>query len=910
MAETIKGINVVIGAETTGLNKALADVNKQSRDIASELKQVERGLKFNPKDTVLLAQKQKLLGDQVSAAREKLDRLRTAQEQVNEQFKKGDISEGQYRAFQREVVEAESKLKHFETQLKSTQDRSKEFADRMGEVSKKLEDLSKKFAPISAIGGAVGGALVGLAVKAGKLSDDLHTLSDTTGLSMETLQKFRYASDLIDVSVETLSGSLARLTRNMGNAQRGNVQTQEAFARLGVSITDVNGNLRDNEEVFNEVIKALGQIEEETERDAVAMQLFGRSAQQLNPLIKGGADRLKELGDEAKAAGLIMSDEALDGILEFNDGIDKLKAIFSATGTQLGITVGKVILPMFEKLGEKLEKVLEWVRNLDERIIKITLVIAGIVAVITPLLLLFAKLIAAIQVLVPVFAALNAVMAANPFAVVVVAIGALVAAGVALYKNWDVVKENLLNIWDAIVYGIQQAISYLKTMIFTFAKNALDAINVVAKYIPGLNNAIGSAQAKLEEMIGAEKEIIAYRREERAAIKDAAAALKEEEKATKDTTEAKKEQAEATKELTEAEKKAIEERKKYQEQWSKKLFEETASRIEILEAEMKAELETAEKLGADKTAVTAYYEKKISEVRAEEARKRADEAARIIEEEQKKADEVLKRIQKRLDDRLAYEDQWNRKLFDQNEQHRIARAESVEEEIALKLAQLDRLKQEELARADELGAERQAILDYYALEERKLLDQRDEAYRLSAERSAEAFISFVDVIGSGAKTVAQAIKESIISVISNLQKKILAEAMAAEAVAWALSLETFGASLAHLATVTSKVLPAVGILEGLKAGVRGLAEGGKVVAPTMAIIGEGKHDEAVLPLSQKVFAEIGKGIAANLPIGSEERPIELHFHIGALIGDERGYRKLARKVFTYQIAEQRRLGEV
>ena len=115
MAETIKGINVVIGAETTGLSKALADVNKQSRDIQSELRQVDRLLKFNPRNTELLAQKKKLLGDQIATAREKLDRLRKAQEQVNEQFKKGEITEGQYRAFRRELVETESKLKHFES---------------------------------------------------------------------------------------------------------------------------------------------------------------------------------------------------------------------------------------------------------------------------------------------------------------------------------------------------------------------------------------------------------------------------------------------------------------------------------------------------------------------------------------------------------------------------------------------------------------------------------------------------------------------------------------------------------------------------------------------------------------------------------------------------------------------------
>ena len=109
---------------------------------------------------------------------------------------------------------------------------------------------------------------------------------------------------------------------------------------------------------------------------------------------------------------------------------------------------------------------------------------------------------------------------------------------------------------------------------------------------------------------------------------------------------------------------------------------------------------------------------------------------------------------------------------------------------------------------------------------------------------------------------------------------------------------TIGAmGAAQAALVAAKPLPA-------------LKEGGKVVAPTMALIGEGRHDEAVLPLNSQVFAEIGKGIAAHLPQGQGGK-MEFHFHIGAMIADERGYKKLAQKVFSYEYShKQRILGEV
>jgi len=142
LAETIKGINVVIGAETTGLSAALSDVNKKSRDIQSELKQVEKLLKLDPSNTELVAQKQKLLGDAVANTREKLDRLRAAQEQVNDQLARGEISQGQYRAFQREVAKTEAELRNLEDRLS---DVTKELGDQSGFVKKLGKDYQESF---------------------------------------------------------------------------------------------------------------------------------------------------------------------------------------------------------------------------------------------------------------------------------------------------------------------------------------------------------------------------------------------------------------------------------------------------------------------------------------------------------------------------------------------------------------------------------------------------------------------------------------------------------------------------------------------------------------------------------------------------------------------------------------------
>ena len=193
-------------------------------------------------------------------------------------------------------------------------------------------------------------------------ADDLNTLSSVTGISTEELQKFAYASDLIDVSIDTLSGSLTKLTKNMQTASENTKSTAaKTFKELGISVEDSAGKLRDRQEVFYETISALGKIADETERDVMAMNLFGKSAQELNPLIQGGAETLRQLGDEAERAGLILDETALTQLNDINDKIDILKAkgnaIEKLAATQLTPTIDGMLDVTDEFFNEVNEKI-------------------------------------------------------------------------------------------------------------------------------------------------------------------------------------------------------------------------------------------------------------------------------------------------------------------------------------------------------------------------------------------------------------------------------------------------------------------------------------------------------------------------------------------------------------------------
>ncbi len=140
----IRGITLAIGGDTTGLNKAFSDVDKKTKSLQSELKEVERLLKLDPTNTELLAQKQDLLSKRVENTKGKLAALKEVEAKVQEQFKKGTIAEEQYRAFQREVVKTENELKNFRQELESTREKTEETASEIKELGNEAGNSGKK----------------------------------------------------------------------------------------------------------------------------------------------------------------------------------------------------------------------------------------------------------------------------------------------------------------------------------------------------------------------------------------------------------------------------------------------------------------------------------------------------------------------------------------------------------------------------------------------------------------------------------------------------------------------------------------------------------------------------------------------------------------------------------------------
>lgn len=193
-------------------------------------------------------------------------------------------------------------------------------------------------------------ALISMTKESAAFADNIITLSMQTGQTTEQLQEFSYATELIDVSVDTLQGSLTKLTNNMQDTINGTGNAKASFEALGISVTDADGNMRSANDVFYETIDALGDVKNETERDAMAMDIFGRSAQDLNPLIIQGSETLKAYAQEAHNVGYVLNNEELSALGAVDDAYQRLQKSQEGAKNQLSAEFAPYLTEFYEKI--------------------------------------------------------------------------------------------------------------------------------------------------------------------------------------------------------------------------------------------------------------------------------------------------------------------------------------------------------------------------------------------------------------------------------------------------------------------------------------------------------------------------------------------------------------------------------
>ena len=357
------------------LNASIDVLDAQMRKVAAEYED-------SADSADLMAKKNDILTQKIIQQANKVDLLESAFKNAAEYYEIGAVETSRW---EKELANAEAELYKMENQLKrNTEQMAKaneetgESAQSMGEIGDAAEEAGKGmgnlgdvvngltsklgiqlpdsmktsmngmlqldtttvavaggFAAVAAAIVKAEKALISMTKEAASNADDLLTLASVTGTTTDSVQELNYMADLTDVSFDRIKDSLKETTNKMQEAATGTGDAYEAYKRLKVEITNTDGSLRSAQDVFYDTIDALGEMKNKTERDALAMDLMSESAQELNPLIELGSEKMQEYAQEAHDMGYVLDRDALKSLQAVDDAYARLQNTQEGVKNQL-----------------------------------------------------------------------------------------------------------------------------------------------------------------------------------------------------------------------------------------------------------------------------------------------------------------------------------------------------------------------------------------------------------------------------------------------------------------------------------------------------------------------------------------------------------------------------------------------
>lgn len=402
---------------------AISKINSDMRVTRSEMRLVTDAFKGQEDSTEALAEKKAKLTEMIAIQTEKIGTYQGALENAKSATNRNEKAIADWTVktndAKRDLIKMQENLEDVEAQLAKTTDATEDFGDAQANAGGNskglgsiLDELGGKFGislpnemkstldgfgavdtkllgSIGIFAGAAAAifevekALAKMTIESAKYADEILTTSTVTGISTKALQEYTYAAELLDVSVDTITGSQTKMINTMDAARAGNKEAADAFKQLGVRIMDSRGQLRDAETVFAEAIDALGEIENATERDALAMDIFGKSARDLNPLIQAGSEGLAGFAQEAHDVGYVLDEEALASLGAVDDAMQRFDRATEAAKNNLSVQFAPALAnimdvgtDLFQTIGEAAE---------ESGIVSVFAAIMDIVAALEPL---------------------------------------------------------------------------------------------------------------------------------------------------------------------------------------------------------------------------------------------------------------------------------------------------------------------------------------------------------------------------------------------------------------------------------------------------------------------------------------------------------------------------------------------
>ena len=494
----IRGITVEIGGDTTKLQTALKGVNTEIRNTQSQLKDVEKLLKLDPGNTELIAQKHRLLAQAVSETREKLETLKTAQQQAHEALRNGTISQDQYDALQREIVETEQRLRSLEEQANQSATALQKIGatgEKLQTVGNKISSVGQKLLPVTGVVTGLGTAAVKTAADFDSAMSKVAAVSGATGSNFDSLRdkaremgaktKFSAteAADAMNYMAmagwkteDMLSGieGVMYLAAASGEdlATTSDIVT-DALTAFGLTAADsghfadvlaaASSNANTNVSMMGETFKycapvagALGFSVEDT---AEAIGLMGNAGIKASQAGTSMRSIMTNLTGDVKLSGAAIGDVTI-ATTNADGSMRSLSAILADCRVAFGGMTEAEKANNAEALVGK-NAMSGFLALMNAALGPVLIIIGKTLSAIGTIMTWAPKLAGAISAVKGAFAALSATMMANPIAIVIAAIAALVAAFIYLWNTneefrqfwirlWNEIKEVAVQVWTAV----------------------------------------------------------------------------------------------------------------------------------------------------------------------------------------------------------------------------------------------------------------------------------------------------------------------------------------------------------------------------------------------------------------------------------------------------------------------------
>ena len=343
--------------------QAISEIGSGMKVLDSEMRKVSSAYAQNADSVEALNAKNDVLERKISTQTEKIEYLRAALQQSAEKYGEADKRTIQW---QTSLNNAEAELNNLNNQFDENKQKIADSGKEMGNLGDVVNGLTSKlgiqlpdgmktsmnamgsldaqslalaggFAAVAAAIVKAEKALISMTKEAASNADDLLTLASVTGTTTDSVQELNYMADLTDVSFDRIKDSLKETTNKMQEAATGTGDAYEAYKRLKVEITNTDGSLRSAQDVFYDTIDALGEMKNKTERDALAMDLMSESAQELNPLIELGSEKMQAYAQEAHDMGYVLENDALKALQGVDDAYSRLQNTQEGVKNQLAV---------------------------------------------------------------------------------------------------------------------------------------------------------------------------------------------------------------------------------------------------------------------------------------------------------------------------------------------------------------------------------------------------------------------------------------------------------------------------------------------------------------------------------------------------------------------------------------------